>query len=574
MKKVLCILLSLVITLSAVCISGFAREADAPDLCIAVASDLHYNVARDVITEDIPGEEIFWYANRRAQMEDESGFIIDEFLRQCAENDSVEYVLIAGDMADNGRTIPQEHHDVAAKLKAFEEQTGKSVYVINGNHDNGVKSEGVTGIEDIIEIYRDFGYDEALDTLEGTCSYTANLGEKYRLIALDSCNASVSTEDGLTSDRVQWVKKMAKKAYDEGRYPIVMMHHNLLDHMPLQRILSHDFIVRNHTATATKFADWGIKVVLSGHEHCSDATSYTSPSGNTIYDFANTSLTMFPIAYRVMSFSDDEIKYENKKIESIDVDALTEVCDGFTEEQISFMKNDFEGYSKGFLKAGIKYRLSLSLSKEKLGIDEDAFYADLVYTAVFGLTDLLEMPLYGEGGVQELAKEFNIDIPDVDYENGWDLATDLVSWHYAGSEPFNLESPEVITLLRMVDLILLQDLSNVNDKVFLKSANALLENLGTSTICGDFTRFCTKIFGPVTAGEYFLLAVASPLLYVFASDSDGVDDNNGFVPGYGTVTAAQRSADAAANFRSILEKLVTYFGFFITYFLRIFRINL
>ena len=35
-------------------------------------------------------DPIFWYANRRAAMENESGFIIDEFLNQCAENDDIE----------------------------------------------------------------------------------------------------------------------------------------------------------------------------------------------------------------------------------------------------------------------------------------------------------------------------------------------------------------------------------------------------------------------------------------------------------------------------------------------------
>ena len=68
-------------------------------------------------------DEIYWYANRRAAMENESGFIIDEFLNQCAENDDVDFVLISGDIVDNGRAIAQEHTDVAAKFAAFEEKT-------------------------------------------------------------------------------------------------------------------------------------------------------------------------------------------------------------------------------------------------------------------------------------------------------------------------------------------------------------------------------------------------------------------------------------------------------------------
>jgi hypothetical protein len=57
----------------------------------AVASDLHYVQPTEEIEDNID-DPIFYYANRRAQMEHESGFIIDEFLRQCAENDDCEFV--------------------------------------------------------------------------------------------------------------------------------------------------------------------------------------------------------------------------------------------------------------------------------------------------------------------------------------------------------------------------------------------------------------------------------------------------------------------------------------------------
>ena len=134
MKKIISILLSVLMVVSCVSV-GFAAETSEPDLKFAVASDLHYNVPREEL-EGNPSQPIeidhpiYWYANRRAAMEDESGFIIDEFLRQCAEDDSIEYVLIPGDLADNGRVIVEEHLAVAEKFKAFEEATGKSVFVI------------------------------------------------------------------------------------------------------------------------------------------------------------------------------------------------------------------------------------------------------------------------------------------------------------------------------------------------------------------------------------------------------------------------------------------------------------
>ncbi len=569
MKKIISVILTAIIILSSLYVTVFAVDAkDSMSLGFAVASDLHYNVPEEELwaTND---DEIFWYANRRAAMENESGLIIDEFLRQCAEDESIEYVLIPGDLADNGRTVFEEHYNVAEKLTAFEEKTGKPVFVIPGNHDYGA-GENDFDINDFKEVYGAFGYNDALSVMEDNGSYTANLGEKYRLIALDSNDPTASTEDGMTIAKVMWVLDEAKKAYDEGRYPILMMHHNLLDHLPMQRIISRNFIVRFHYTTATLFADAGIKLVFSGHEHCSDTTSFTTAAGNKIYDFANTSLTMYPLQYKVFSLSDEEIKYETKTVDKIDTDALRAI-DGYTEEQFDLMNAGLNEFAKGFLKAGVQYRLELSLSMEKMGIAEDSLFYPLVSTAVGGLTNLLRMPLYGENSVQELAKEYNIDIPDSEYETGWDLATELVSWHYAGEEPFEVQSTEVKILLRTVALILKDDLSTVNDEIFFAAANALVEKMGGSgNMSKEFTKLTSEIFGGVTAGQYFLVALVSPLLYKFAFDGDSVPDNNGTLYGYGVEMNTQ---NIIANLSSMANTLMLYIENFFIIFIKIFGIG-
>lgn len=551
MKKALSILLSAVILVTSLSLglTAFASEDDTMNF--AVASDLHYNVPAEEL-EGVIDDEIYWYANRRCAMENESGLIIDEFLNQCAEDETVEFVLISGDLADNGKSIHQEHIDVAAKLTAFEQKTGKPVYVIPGNHDYGVDCE--TNIEDFVRVYADFGYNEALTVVEGTGSYTADLNEDYRLIALDSCDPTKSTEDGMTAEKLEWVHEQAEQAKADGKYPILMMHHNLLDHLPMQRILSRNFIVRFHYTTATLFADWGIKLVFTGHEHCSDAATYTSPSGNVIYDFATTSLTMYPLQYRYFTVTDEEIKYEARTVDSIDTDALTATVAGYSQEQIDLMNAGLNEYGKGFLKEGVEYRIGKGFKMEEMGIDEDAFYYDLVETAVGGLVKILEEPLYGEGGIQQLAAEYNIDIPDSEYENGWDVATELVSWHYAGSEPFTLESTEVTIFLRLVALLLKDDLATVSDEVFFSAANELFSLFGTDSIVTDITKLGTQIFGGVTAAEYFLLALVSPLICAFIADDDGVDDNNGTISGYGTVDAQSRVENV---FDSILNAIAS-----------------
>ena len=211
------------------------------------------------------------------------------------------------------------------------------------------------------------------------------------------------------------------------------MHHNLLDHMPVQSVLSKDFIIRNHISTAEKFANAGIKVVFTGHEHCSDANTYTSSKGNQITDFATTALTMYPLQYRIVEMSDESIYYDIATIDKIDAENLKDDVVGYTDAHIEEMNKGMNEYAKKFLKNGVEWRLERGFQDEQLGIDKSAFYYDLVRNAVDALNDILNTPYYGEGGVQEMALEKGIIIPDSEYVDGWDVATELVGAHYAGA---------------------------------------------------------------------------------------------------------------------------------------------
>lgn len=564
MKKVLSIILSVIMASSVLCVGVCAEEKN--DLSFAVASDLHYSAPEEEL-EKTNDDPIFWHATRRCEMENETGLIIDEFLNQCAESDDVEYVLISGDLANRGRSRPEDHLVIAQKLRDFEKKSGKEVYVINGNHD--ASNDQATTLARFKEIYAEFGYDHALTTRADDCSYTADLGEKYRLIALDSNHETKSTEDGMTADRLKWVKEQAELAKEDGRYPIVMMHHNLLDHLPIQRVLSRNFIVKFHFTTAELFADWGIKTVFTGHEHCSDATVYTSALGNKLYDFATTSLAMYPLEYRVVKYNDNEIKYETRSVDKIDYDALTATTKGYTDEQIAAMKADLRAFSKGYLKAGVQYRLELSLSPEKMGIDEDSAYSKPIIYAVDKLISLLRMPLCGENSLQSIAKEYGIEIPDSDYKTGWDLVTDLVAWHYSGGEHFDTDSVEVTTLLRAVATILRNDFAGIADDVLLKAANSFLGELGYGPIADSLTKYCISKFGVYTKAEIFLVAVASPILYKFACDNDGVDDNNGVIEGYGTVNFKTNVSNIVENLDSLSEKITFYLRLVMSYLAKI-----
>lgn len=549
MRKLISIILSCVLLLCSLPLAAGAEGM--ADLKIAVASDLHYNLPEESLTW-YTDDPVFGYANRRAAMENESGFIIDSFLESCKES-KVDFVLISGDLADNGRTIPEEHYAVRDKLIAFEQETGIEVFVIDGNHDLGNNS--LTGIAEFKEIYKDLGYDHAIEMRETDCSYTADLGESYRLIALDSCDPAKSTEDGMTTEKVRWVLEQAEAASADGRYPILMMHHNLLDHLPVQRILSHDFIIRNHTATADLFANAGIKTVFTGHEHCSDAAVYTSTLGNKIYDFATTSLTMFPLSYREFEFTDDEINYKAVNITKIDTAALSGIVSGYSKEQLDAMNEDLTAFSKQYLKKGIEYRLSLQLTTEKSGIEENSIFYPLVNSVYTHLKELLAMPLYGENSASSIAAGYNIIIPETDAKTGWDLATDIVAAHFEGEESFDLNGPEISALLRTAALVLRYVPDSLTGGILWSDVNALLDYVMTP----ELKELCMNAFGGISPAEFFIAALVSGLVYGFTSDDDGAPDNSGTIEGYGKNSSIQNILDKLSNFFGKLFMLIKNF---------------
>ncbi len=564
MKKVVSVILSISLLVSLCAVSAQAARKGV-DLSYAVASDLHYNIPEEELTW-YSEDPIYGYANRRAAMENESGLIIQEMLNQVAKDKNMDFLLVSGDLADNGKSIAEEHYAVAEMFKEFEETSGKQVYVIPGNHDYGNLGEYcVTDAAKFREIYADFGYDQAIE--ENGLSYIADLGEKYRLIALDSNDPSKSTEDGMTDDKVNWVIDQAQRAYDEGRYPILMMHHNLLDHMPAQRILSHDFIIRDHTATANKWANAGIRLVFSGHEHCSDATTHTSPAGNQISDFATTSLTMYPLQYRFIEMKDEEISYKTRTVDKIDTDALTAAVDGYSQEQIDAMNQGLNAFAKEFLKNGVEYRLERGFNDEQLGIKPSDIYYDLVRGVVDSFNDVLNMPLYGEGSAQELAKEYNIDIPESDYKDGWDVAMELVAAHYAGSEHYPLYERDVKILFLTMSLVIKEEFAYLDNTVIFQAAGAILATNGVGAIDTILDMVTDETQG-VTAGEYLLVAIASPLLQSFAND-DGVDDNKGTLTGYGV---NDQAANMGNNFIDGSLQVADFLYTMLRYLVKIFNI--
>lgn len=532
LKKSLSIILSLTLVLCSCLVLTASAKNDSDEFGFAVASDTHYvHPVKQAGTTLADEGWVTTFNSESESLTNQSGFIIDEFLKECAENPKCQFVLITGDLATHGRDYVSEHEAVAAKFRKFEKETGKQVYVINGNHDNA--KDMPVDHKKFTEIYHEFGYDEALSTDEGTCSYSANLNDEYTLVALDTCDERYRVVPNNDITRMDWAVKQIKAAKKQGKKVIMIMHHNLLEHNPFQKLNEKNYVVNTPYSFAGLLADLGVKLVFSGHTHCNNVKSYTSFLGNTIYDFSMSSLGNFPAEYKYFNVTDSKISYETKKINHIDADKLAEVCKGFSNEALEMMKNNLQAYTWSMSYREYSEDLRENISPETLGVEESS----ALYAKLKPVTDTIkkmsDTPIYGKGGIQEQAAAYGLEIPDSEYKTLNDAMTLAMLRCKIGDKRYNLNSNDFTVLIRLLAFTVRKSIAATADSDILSGANEMLGKLGyKGSVADNMLRDFSEKYGFATPEEKEALAIAYGLWGGYFSDVDGVENRDGAIPGY------------------------------------------
>ena len=557
LKKSLSIILSLTLVLCSCLVLTASAKNDSDEFGFAVASDTHY--VRPVKQAGTTLADEGWVTTFNSESEsltNQSGFIIDEFLKECAENPKCQFVLITGDLATHGRDYVSEHEAVAAKFRKFEKETGKQVYVINGNHDNA--KDMPVDHKKFTEIYHEFGYDEALSTDEGTCSYSANLNDEYTLVALDTCDERYRVVPNNDITRMDWAVKQIKAAKKQGKKVIMIMHHNLLEHNPFQKLNEKNYVVNTPYSFAGLLADLGVKLVFSGHTHCNNVKSYTSFLGSTIYDFSMSSLGNFPAEYKYFNVTDSKISYETKKINHIDADKLAEVCKGFSNEALEMMKNNLQTYTWSMSYREYSEDLRENISPETLGVEESsALYAKLK-PVTDTIKEMSDTPIYGKGGIQEQAAAYGLEIPDSEYKTLNEAITLAILRCKIGDKRYNLNSNDFTVLIRLLAFTVRKSIAATADSDILSGANEMLGKLGyKDSVADNMLRDFSEKYGFATPEEKEALAIAYGLWGGYFSDVDGVENRDGAIPGYAVKEANENQFIVMAKklFKLVIDLL-------------------
>ena len=563
LKKSISIILSLTLILCSLLTLTASAEKSGENFGFAVASDIHYVHPVKQVGKTLADEG--WVTTFKSESEsltNQSGYIIDQFLKECTENPKCQFVLVTGDLATHGRDYVSEHETVAAKFRKFEQETGKQVYVINGNHDNA--KDMPVDHKKFTEIYHEFGYDEALSTDDGTCSYSANLNDEYTLVALDTCDERYRVVPNNDVTRMDWAVKQIKAAKKQGKKVIMIMHHNLLEHNPFQKLNEKNYVVNTPYSFAGLLADLGVKLVFSGHTHCNNVKSYTSFLGNTIYDFSMSSLGNFPAEYKYFNVSDSEINYETKKINHIDADKLAEVCKGYSKDALEMMKNNLQEYTWSMSYKEYSENLRENISPETLGVEESS----ALYAKLKPITDVIkemsDTPIYGEGGIKEQASEYGLEIPDSEYKTLNDAITLAMLRCKIGDKRYNLGSDDFTVLIRLIAFTVRKSIAETADGDILAGANELLGKLGyKGSLADNMLREFSEKYGFATPEEKEALAIAYSLWGGYIGEVDGVENRNGTIPGYEVKEANTNQfiiiAENLVNLaKNIIKKLITF----------------
>lgn len=528
MKKTLALLMSVIILFGCMPFAFAAKKDD--DLSLIVTSDIHYHKKDSTtpITKST-AENPFGHTVSNGKLTAESAAILDQFLKEAAESDA-DYVLITGDISDNGEIENVEA--ITEKLEAFEKASGKQVIACMGNHETYHVSstgsyivEGLTGPE-FRNYYKNLGYDLALDIDEQTASYTVDLNSKYRLICVDA---------NIMSDRlVDWIGQQAEKAQKDGKNLISAMHFSLFSHYKMESLISGSVIPDTYKLP-DKFIDWGIKFNFSGHTHELDTAEYTNSKG-IVYDITSGSLTTYPCNYKTAVFTDSKVDIKTKYIEKVNMSLIPS---GLAPKAADLLENNFRAYAKKMFVTGalkeisIYIRADYLISIAKLDPSRDSEIIELIKILVPRVNEAINMPLYGKNSLSTIASKNGYELPKSNYSTLFEVAAEVYSRHCAGNENCSVYTP----LGKLVTNGLAATLSYALDALSDEDFQTVIKwALNTFELPFDIPEQLGVVLGSnllkYDGIEYIIVNIASPILDDFLTDS-APDDITATFPGYG-----------------------------------------
>ncbi len=275
--------------------------------------------------------------------------------KQIKEDKRTDIVLLSGDTTNNGEI---EAHEEFIEMLRDLKKSGKRVYVLTATHD--YQDDGLTDSfvgnekvkipaakrEQLYDMYKEFGPDEAIAVHRDSMSYVVQLADGYRLFALND-DRNLSGKSGFSDECFEWIKAQAEDARKNDQFILAMTHHPLIAPSPIYELIGKNDMLGDYKTRRNELADLGIQFILTGHTHVHDIDVITSDRGNTLYDIATAATVGYPAPIRTIVFDPDV------KMVSTTTDLITETVDFDLEGKTlqEYLKYQLIGMVKDMIKA-------------------------------------------------------------------------------------------------------------------------------------------------------------------------------------------------------------------------------
>lgn len=273
----------------------------------AIVSDLHIALPHTI-----------WDAPNRFHLVEVSIPAFEQILARLIA-DKPDFLLLPGDLVQHGER--ENHQWMVDRLS----QLPFPAYVVPGNHDVVRQQGGASkedkdriALADFPKLYRQFGY-----TDEQQLYYQQEILPGVHLIGLNSNAFDESGEQigtGLIdAAQLAWLDKQLEAL--TGKFVMVMVHHNVLEHLPgqSQTKLGQRYMISNAPALVTRLQAAKVPVAFTGHLHVQDVAQ-----AGDFYAVTTGSLVSYPHPYRMMAVTTDETGARQLHIESQRVEKVPE----------------------------------------------------------------------------------------------------------------------------------------------------------------------------------------------------------------------------------------------------------
>lgn len=399
---------------------------------------------------------------------------------QIKQDKRTDIVLLSGDTTSNGDM--DSHHEFIEMLRDLK-KAGKRVYVITATHD--YKGDGKTYAhrgdekidvpaafrEDLYELYREFGPDEAISVHMPSMSYIIQLADGYRLFAIND-DTNLNGKSGISDDCYEWLKAQVEDAKKNNQFIISMTHHPLIAPSPIYGLIGKGDMHGDFDIRREQYADLGIQFMLTGHTHIHAIDKYVSKRGNTFYDIATAAPIGHPGTIRTVVLDP-----ENKKVSTTtDFITVKPECELYNGNMKDHLKNQLAGMIVDMIHAAAGDTPTFATMVTAMSIPEKLIYKiGWLIKPVAKILNKLTIGTVAKWTRKEngLKKEDYAAIKD---DSVVDFIIDMVLNLYGGDNLYNPEDPQYKIAMGLISIFdsVFKTL-HINVRKLIKTADSLYD---------------------------------------------------------------------------------------------------